>query len=143
MAVVSIQEAARRLGGSQDTIRRRIRRGALQAHQVPTPQGFRWAVELPDVAQAEPMPPQEQDISAEGGLDGEAQALRELVDTLQAQVKGQREELEARRREVQELHVLLQQQVQQRALPPPGGSSWWRRLWLRGKASVKGRNIQR
>ncbi|MEK7806530.1 MAG: hypothetical protein AAB528_02255 [Chloroflexota bacterium] len=126
MAVVSIQEAARRLGGSQDTIRRRIRRGALQAHQVPTPQGFRWAVELPDDAQAEPMPPQGQDVVA--AQEGEAQALRELVDTLQAQVEGQREELEARRREVQELHVLLQQHVQQRALPPPGGSSWWRRL---------------
>lgn len=132
MAVVTIQEAAQRLGGSQDTIRRRIRRGALQAHQVPTPQGFRWAVELPDDAQAEPMPPQGQDVGA--AQEGEAQALRELVDTLQAQVEGQREELEARRREVQELHVLLQQHVQQRALPPPGGSSWWKRLWPRGKA---------
>jgi excisionase family DNA binding protein len=138
MAVVSIQEAARRLGGSQDTIRRRIRRGALQAHQVPTPQGFRWAVELPDppeADQAEPMPPQGQDVGAAQEVEdsrrvgGEAQALRELVDTLQSQVEGQREELEARRREVQELHVLLQQHVQQRALPPPGVPSWWRRLW--------------
>lgn len=135
MAVVSIQEAARRLGGSQDTIRRRIRRGALSAHQVPTPQGFRWAVELPDppeADQAQPTSPQGQDVGA--AQEREAQVLRELVDTLQAQVKGQREELEARRREVQELHVLLQQRLQQKALAPPGSSSWWKRLWLRVKA---------
>jgi len=31
----------------------------------------------------------------------------------------------ARRREVQELHILLQQ----RALPAPGERPWWRRLW--------------
>ena len=46
MAGVSIQEAARALGVAQDTIRRRIRRGELQAHQEPTPQGFRWVVVL-------------------------------------------------------------------------------------------------
>ena len=53
MAGVSIQEAARALGVAQDTVKRRIRRGKLQAHQEPTPQGFRWAVELEKEAQAQ------------------------------------------------------------------------------------------
>ena len=42
----------------------------------------------------------------------------ELVSVLQQQVQSLSEELAARRREVQELHVLLQQ-LQNRALPPP------------------------
>ena len=81
MATVTIQEAAQHLGVSQDTVRRRIRKEELQATQTPTPQGFRWVVEL--------------------------------------------EDLVARRREVQELHVLLQQ----KALPEAVGRSWWWRLW--------------
>jgi hypothetical protein len=54
---------------------------------------------------------------------GELQALRERV-------KAQDIELEARRREVQELHVLLQQA--QAALSAPVGTqrSWWR-FWQR------------
>ena len=53
-----------------------------------------------------------------------------LIATLKAQVQAQQEELESRRREVQELHVLLQQA--QAALPAPRASrSWWRRLWRR------------
>ena len=57
MATVTIQEAAQRLGVSQDTVRRRIRKEELQARQTPTPQGFRWVVELEDLeedAQAAP-----------------------------------------------------------------------------------------
>ena len=128
MAVVSIPEAARRLGVSQDTIRRRIRGGQLQAGQKPTPQGFRWAVDLGEAAQAEPPPSHGQDIG--GAREGEGLAFRELVATLQAQVEAQRGDLEARRREVLELHALLGH-LQQRALPASGGISWWRRLWPR------------
>ena len=124
MAGISIREAARLQGVAQDTIRRRIRRGELNAYQEPTPQGFRWLVELEEeVAQAEPTPTQGQGIG--DAQAGEAQVLRELVATLRSQVQGQGEELEARRREVSELHILLQQ----KALPAPGGHPWWRRLW--------------
>jgi hypothetical protein len=58
------------------------------------------------------------------------QSLRELVDELRARVAAQGIELEARRREVQELHVLLQQA--QAALPAPVGTRrpWWR-FWQR------------
>ena len=45
---VSIDEAARLLGVSQDTVRRRIRNGELEAHQVARPQGYTWRVEFPD-----------------------------------------------------------------------------------------------
>ena len=124
MTGISIREAAQLQGVSQDTIRRRIRRGELKAHQEPTPQGFRWLVELEEeVAQAEPT--QTQELGIGDAQAGEAQVLRELVATLRSQVQGQGEELQARRREVSELHILLQQ----KALPAPEGRPWWRRLW--------------
>jgi len=111
MEKVSIGEAAQRLGVSTDTIRRRIGKGELTAHQEPTPQGFRWKVELR---------PNDQPLN---GYDNN---LETLVSTLQAQIQAQADELDARRREVQELHVLLQ--TAQTALTTPQRRPWWR-LW--------------
>jgi uncharacterized protein YaaN involved in tellurite resistance len=104
---------------------------------------FTWWVELTDdlvsaaqVTQEGPPSTHEQDgerptesnvFDVQALLDSQAS----LIATLKAQVQAQQEELESRRREVQELHVLLQQA--QAALPAPRGSrSWWQRLWRRG-----------
>jgi len=106
---VSIGQAARHLGVSTDTIRRRIGKGELAAHREPTPQGYRWEIEL------------ELDDRQGNGKDSNFEAL---VTTLQAQVQAQAEELDARRREVQELHVLLQ--TAQGALTAPERHAWWR-----------------
>jgi len=111
---ISVGEAARRLGVSTDTIRRRISKGELLAHREPTPQGYRWEIELQ---------PNNQPLNGHAG-DNEL-----LVTTLQAQVQAQAEELDARRREVQELHVLLQSAQAQ--LPPPPQAHrrrWWKFL---------------
>jgi len=106
---VSVGEAARHLGVSTDTIRRRIGKGELLAHKEPTPQGYRWEVELQ---------PNDQAVNSH---EGNTEAL---VTALQAQVLAQAEELDARRREVQELHVLLQ--TAQTALSAPKSRPWWR-----------------
>ena len=109
MAAVTIQEAAQHLAVSQDTVRRRIRKEELQARQTPTPQGFRWVVELEDLeedAQAAPTPTHRPDIGGAQVEDG--QDLRDLVDVLRSQLQSQEEELAGRRREVRELHILLQ-----------------------------------
>jgi len=105
---VSVGEAARRLGISVDTVRRRIGKGELTAHQEPTPQGYRWEIELQ---------PNDQPFNGHEGL------TEALVTALQAQVMAQAEELDSRRREVQELHVLLQ--TAQAALTAPE-RPWWR-----------------
>ena len=109
MQTVSIAEAARLLDVSPDTVRRRLRRGTLTAHKETTAQGFNWLVDLPDE-----LPQDDGDES-----DGEVKALRELVKTLQ-------DDIEARRREVQELHILLQQSFA--LLPAHKEQPWWRRL---------------
>jgi predicted ArsR family transcriptional regulator len=128
MGEVSIQEAATRLGVSVETIRRRLHNGVLKARQVPTPQGFVWMVELPNEE------PQQETHS------GEPEALHELVAVLKAQLEkkdhqleiqaaAHQEQLEAKDRQIEQLHVLLQQA--QAALPAPRDSRSWWRFWQR------------
>ena len=131
MERLTIAEAAQRWHISQDTVRRRIRRGELKAQQQPTPQGFVWVVEVSEIPESAEAPSEAR--LGEGQIMRElvttVQVMRELVGTIQVQAATQREELKARRREVQELHVLLHH-LQARALPPPR-RPWWGRLWSR------------
>jgi len=123
MAIVSIGDAATRLGVSADTIRRRIGKGTLTGHQEPTAQGFRWQVEVPEIDGQETNGHHDR-----GSLENlVASSLENLVVTLQAQVSAQADELEARRREVSELHVLLQ--TAQTALAAPKENRPWWRFW--------------
>jgi DNA-binding transcriptional MerR regulator len=129
MQEVTIAEAAKRLGMSIDSIRRRIAKEELKAHKVPSPHGEIYMVELPD--DVPPIPAigenkEEESVAVE--------AMRKTISILEA-------ELDARRREVQELHVLLQQA--QKQLTPgktentpketPMKVSWWRRLFVSEK----------
>jgi hypothetical protein len=142
LAEVTVLEAARCLGISPDTVRRRISTGELKARKEINGKNFTWWVELSDdlasvtqVIQEGPPPIHEQDrecptasnvVDVQTLLDSQTS----LIATLKGQVQAQQEELEARRREVQELHVLLQQA--QAALPAARDSRpWWQRLWRR------------
>jgi len=51
IAWVPIAEAARRLGVSMDTVRRRLKRGELPSERRETPQGFVWWVNLDPLAE--------------------------------------------------------------------------------------------
>jgi excisionase family DNA binding protein len=125
MEEITIAQAAERLGVSMDTIRRRISKGEIKARKVPSAHGEMYLVELPEDAAPEPAAPREKTDNK-----GEVEALHQTISILET-------ELEARRREVQELHVLLQQA--QAALPPGRGAAaknpLWRRLipWRRPK----------
>lgn len=124
MAELTINEAAQALGVSSETIRRRIARGELRARKVPTDHGEMYMITLPDEnAAAAPAPGPAG--SAGSGPAGEIEALRKTIAILE-------EELAARRREVQELHILIQQ-AQTAALPAARQRDqdrrpWWRRL---------------
>ena len=120
MAEVGIAEAARLLGVSEDTVRRRLKRGELQGTKVARPQGFTWAVELArsDMADghhvSEPMqPPPEAPAQDNKGSD--------LLEFLQEQIRvkdGQIGEL---------VHTIREMQTYM--LPAPKhGNSWWRRV---------------
>jgi hypothetical protein len=129
MKEVPILDAAKILNVSMDTVRRRIGKGELKARKVPSPHGETYLVEVPDDAD----PPSEVPEDKEDNPVA-IEAMRKTISILET-------ELEARRREVQELHVLLQQA--QKQLPPgntdnsadktPVKVSWWRRLNRWGK----------
>lgn len=130
-AQVTIAEAAQRLDISTDTVQRRLKRGELAGVKETTPQGFRWLVELPNEAVgtdgaavdtgAVPPHPLDGSTAEVRRLEEVAQAYREQLDAqrtiFERQITEQAEELAARRREVGELHVLIQ--GLQRALPAP------------------------
>ena len=135
MQEVTIAEAAKRLGMSIDSIRRRIAKEELKARKVPSPHGEIYMIELPDDISA---PPAAEDKDKEDNPVA-LEAMRKTIAILE-------NELEARRREVQELHVLLQQA--QKQLPPgkteekpaetvktevPKRVSFWQRLFGGGK----------
>jgi hypothetical protein len=137
MPQATMVEAAVILGVSPDTLKRRLQRGELKGYQEETPQGFRWIIELPD----DPGPSNHSsaapaDAPAAAGAE---ETLRELVDVLkdevselrqqlQTQAAAHQEQLEAKDKQIEQLHVLLQQA--QAALPAPKENrSWWRRLW--------------
>jgi len=141
MPLVPISEAAHQLGVSIYTVKRRLQRGELAGCRQGEASNAPWFVDLlahesSNSASAGAVADQP-DASA-GATVGEVQLLRELVgslqgqlDVLQQELHSQREshqaELEGRRREVQELHVLLQQA--QAALPAPKENRRWWRLW--------------
>jgi hypothetical protein len=123
---VGLSEAARLLGISESTARRRLRNGELPGWQVPTKQGFVWMVEVDDALVADNPDPGEL-----GALRGLIASLNEQLALLKSQVLAQQEQLVAKDTQIGQLHVLLQQA--QAALPAPkeDRQSWWRRLWQR------------
>jgi chromosome segregation ATPase len=136
MALVTLAEAAHHLGVSVDTVRRRLQKGELKGQQQARPQGFTWLIDISEETEPSSSIAGSQadaEVNSEVSLaacQAEISRLESMVATLQDRVNAQQEELEARRREVQELHVLLQQA--QAALPAPRDNrSWWQRLWRR------------
>jgi len=125
MQEVTIAEAAKSLGTSIDTIRRRIGKGELKARKVPSSHGEMYLVELPEGV----TPPADNGNLPEKAVENtlELETLRKTISILET-------ELESRRREVQELHVLLQQA--QAALPPGKSANvpWWKKMFGRGKS---------
>ena len=70
--LVSIKEAAERLGISVDTVRRRLKRGELEGEQHPTAQGFTWLIAMP-AGSGSPEPSRDQTKTSEpqtGGSSG-------------------------------------------------------------------------
>ncbi len=136
MEQVTIAEAARRLGVSQDTVKRKLRRGELKGRQQPRPQGFTWIIELEEDGLGESVTDAKTEArtgASTTARTGELHLLEEMVSTLRAQIAGQQEQLtvkdsqlETKDHQIEQLHVLVQQA--QAALPAPRENrrSWWR-----------------
>ena len=115
MALISVVEASQCLGVSTHAIKRLLKQGKLRGQQQATPQGPpMWLVEIPDdsvgrdfatASDLETTSP----VSA-SATAGEKQRLEKMLAFLQQQ-------LEAKDRQIEQLHALLQQT--QAPLPAP------------------------
>ena len=95
---------------------------------------FVWWVELPDDEQAQETlnhtdntgMMSEWEEALRDTIRRQDETIEQLRQQLQSQATAHQQQLEAKDKQISELHVLLQQQT--RAIPAPG-RSWWRRLW--------------
>jgi len=129
MKEVPINDAATILKVSVDTVRRRIKQGELKAHKVASPHGEIYLVEIPDDIVL---------VSSESPEKNEENPTEvETIEAMKKTISVLENELDARRREVQELHVLLQQAQKQspvgKTKSAPNKISWWRRINPWGK----------
>jgi excisionase family DNA binding protein len=111
---VSLAQAARQLGVSERTIRRRLAAGQLSGIQMQSDTGPRWLVEVADV---------EAPVEADPGTSG--LSVQGVTDSGVAAILG---EIRALRAEVAELRAELKQQEAPALLPGPETLPWWRRL---------------
>ena len=117
-----LADVAAAYGVSVDTIRRRMRRGEIEARREATPSGFKWFVRMPspeerpasNAAQDAPRSPRTGETREHGALVLEGQA--ELVEALRSQ-------LAVKDQQIRELHEILARQAQTLQLTAAAGSS--------------------
>jgi len=117
-----LADVAAAYGVSVDTIRRRMRRGEVEARREATPSGFKWLVRMPppeeraasNAAQDAPRSPRASETSEHGALVLEGQT--ELIEALRGQ-------LAVKDQQIRELHEILARQAQTLQLTAAAGSS--------------------
>jgi hypothetical protein len=129
MPLMTVGEAADRLKVSTQTIKRRLKNGTLKGEQRDTPQGYIWLVDISE-AEADTSILNE-DISDDtlAAISREMQRLEQMVEILQRELEHRDGQLEAKDKQIGQLHVLLQQA--QAALPAPRDNRSWWRFWQR------------
>lgn len=110
-----IQEAAKRLGVSPDTIRRRMKKGELVGEKEPTPQGYEWRLILAE-EEDDVTTPQGESSPSLASVAIEVELLRERLDDLKAERDAWREQAQRSSEAERELRILLRQ-AQELALP--------------------------
>jgi hypothetical protein len=117
-----LADVAAAYGVSVDTIRRRMRRGEVEARREATPSGFKWLVRMPppeeqaasNAAQDAPRSPRAGETREHGALALEGQT--ELIEALRGQ-------LAVKDQQIRELHEILARQAQTLQLTAAAGSS--------------------
>ncbi len=74
MPVVGLDEAAKLLGVSKNTVRRRIGRGELKASKVPTSHGVSWRITIPEKEEQPMVEERDRELKDDGDQEAEGQA---------------------------------------------------------------------
>jgi excisionase family DNA binding protein len=121
---MSVTDAARTLGVSVETVRRRVRSGDLPADRVATPSGWSYRVNVPTAeGEASPAPATAGPGEREAMLADQVADLRAMVATLTTLLQAREAEAAHLRRAILER---LDSAKMAGAIPAP--RSWWARL---------------
>jgi DNA-binding transcriptional MerR regulator len=129
---VTIEEAARQLGVSPATVRRRAKRGQLKAIKRELPTGFQWFVEIP-INQGGPVATQD----AQAAIHDQAAEVRRLEE----HVADLRRRTDDQAREIAELHRLLANQQQLLLMAPQAASQMATHAATQGVATQPGTHM--
>jgi excisionase family DNA binding protein len=115
--LLSIEEAAKALNVSKDTIRRRIKKGEIEAQKLPGPYGNMYYIKEEDLATAAEIV----------DLVTVSRQLRpqEIKEIMQAVIEPLQQEIKELRQEVESLKGEIKQ------LPAAKQKPWWKRIFNR------------
>lgn len=148
-----VDDAARYLGISRPTVKRRLKSGALKGVQERTPSGFKWFVVL-DTPESPPGTPGESPAGVPGESPPESAALSQmspqaalqraqdmaaytaaLLEPLHARLEAQAEEIGTLKERCATLQAQLAERAEatngrthESAAPETERRSWWQRL---------------
>jgi hypothetical protein len=127
---LAIPEAARVLGVSIPTVKRRLKSGALAGEQEPTPSGFRWVVLLePPESPAESPPAAPGESPEPPGASLAPDRAREMATYTRELLLPYVAKIEQQAERIGRLEEQLAAAQTQKTRQDFGGFSWWRRLW--------------
>lgn len=104
-----LAEVAAAYGVSIDTIRRRMKRGDLEARRQQTPQGFKWLARMPDMIES--APPEPSLDASDSSQPSDTMTLGVQVIEREELVATLRQELALRNREIARLHEVIVSQA--------------------------------
>jgi excisionase family DNA binding protein len=140
MATVGIREAARLLGVSTDTIRRRFERRDLSAHKDAS---GRWMIDLDDSLVAQAAPPADEAMSSDREELIRLRAEKEALETLLEEVRTSRDrtvEAEAELRRILAVLTLRSQGITgPEGAPETVEAQSPRRWWQRRRPALERR----
>jgi len=125
MVWLGITEAAVKLGMTTYMVRKMARAGDLSAEQIGWAGGAKWFIDVPEEPEQDPDQPANVEIEdQEPPHHGNHHNNDEVVEILRQQLDEKDRQLEARTREISELHQLLAAKV----LEGPRNKPWWK-IW--------------
>ena len=117
----SINDAAKALGVSPNTVRRRLTSGLLTGQKV----GNQWVINVPDEAETAPKQALATDKEALAS-SAEALASRELVNQLRADLANASDRIRFLEGHITQITSALPPAP---PAPKPKKQSWWSRMW--------------
>jgi len=133
---LTVTEAAQVYGVHSKTIRRRIKRGELQAQKVKTPQGYEWEVTV----QQDDMPPEETAIVRSEPVQAALESLSSIMDNrLDAVQEAAHADAQAQLLAIEQGFAAVVEELRLQRRSDHKRRPWWR-VWERSEGGSSSGN---